>query len=552
MMSATLPHFHQLERPIEIYENERLWLGRGFSKKGLLPTERGPFSTQDGSLSWKTMKEASLALLRGNVGGNGSSVGGENGGSHVSTTKRMRRGWSFHEENGGHATPETINSEEDLNRAEDEYECTSENNGNDVENELDYCGFAPCAGAEDGPTDKDGWSYFPDFSPQNLLSPSSKRGILDFVRRRKLRRVAVFRPDHFLPREVFDKCDFCDSKGVEILSNAMLDALALASLFLTGASNSPKDITDSKILPLKAKLIDALSIGKNCSSDSQDEPCNPWSDIERVRDRLSTFAENEVGRPGVFMHMVDPDVSQHVVSAMPKRKIAVSKYLDKNERLALAKLLIKDIDRYSFKLHCKVESCGSTNGESEHTVGIAATRLCEFRLVTCPNENCPAVISFKYKDDHDSECGFKRLPCSNGCGEAVPRNQMNDHVKTRCILRPAECPLKCVGCNAVVQAQDTSRHLNESADQHLILVVNRMMEYQAMFKKMTAKIALLEEKNARLESELKTKVAGLSSKNEAHAVSNDLKKVTKRLNILEGTCRTEFKKVQQDRRNHVK
>mmetsp|Transcript_13185 Transcript_13185/g.26779 ORF Transcript_13185/g.26779 Transcript_13185/m.26779 type:complete len:80 (+) Transcript_13185:163-402(+) len=79
-----------------------------------------------------------------------------------------------------------------------------------------------------------------------------------------------------------------------------------------------------------------------------------------------------------------------------------------------------------------------------------------------------------------------------------------------------------------------------------------MMEYQAMFKKMTAKIALLEEKNARLESELKTKVAELSSKNEAHAVSNDLKKVTKRLNILEGTCRTEFKKVQQDRRNHVK
>ncbi|KAL7465588.1 hypothetical protein ACHAXS_011588, partial [Conticribra weissflogii] len=187
-----------------------------------------------------------------------------------------------------------------------------------------------------------------------------------------------------------------------------------------------------------------------------------------------------------------------------------------------------------------VESCGSTNDESEHILGIASTPLCEFRLVPCPNENCPAVISFKYKDQHDSECGFKSLPCTNGCGEMVPRNQMDDHIK------------KSVGCNAVVQAQDTSRHLNESADQHLILVVNRMMEYQAMFKKMTAKISLLEEKNAQLERELRVKMAELSSKNEAHAISNDLKKVTKRLNILEGTCRTEFKRVQQDRRGHAK
>ncbi len=44
------------------------------------------------------------------------------------------------------------------------------------------------------------------------------RGILDFVRRRKLRRVAVFRPDHFLPPEVYTKCDYCDSTVVDMLS----------------------------------------------------------------------------------------------------------------------------------------------------------------------------------------------------------------------------------------------------------------------------------------------------------------------------------------------
>jgi len=48
---------------MEVYENERRWVGGGFSKKGLFPTERGPFSTDDGSLSWKTLDEAGEALL---------------------------------------------------------------------------------------------------------------------------------------------------------------------------------------------------------------------------------------------------------------------------------------------------------------------------------------------------------------------------------------------------------------------------------------------------------------------------------------------------------
>lgn len=48
---------------MEVYENERRWVGGGFSKKGLFPTERGPFSTNDGSLSWKTLDEAGESLL---------------------------------------------------------------------------------------------------------------------------------------------------------------------------------------------------------------------------------------------------------------------------------------------------------------------------------------------------------------------------------------------------------------------------------------------------------------------------------------------------------
>lgn len=48
---------------VVLYENERRWVGGGFSKKGLLPTERHPFSSEDGSLSFRTLEQAGEALL---------------------------------------------------------------------------------------------------------------------------------------------------------------------------------------------------------------------------------------------------------------------------------------------------------------------------------------------------------------------------------------------------------------------------------------------------------------------------------------------------------
>lgn len=61
-MSRTLG----MESIVEIHENERYWVGNGFGKGGLLPNDRGPFTSTDGSLSWKTPELASEdALLLG-------------------------------------------------------------------------------------------------------------------------------------------------------------------------------------------------------------------------------------------------------------------------------------------------------------------------------------------------------------------------------------------------------------------------------------------------------------------------------------------------------
>lgn len=71
----------------------------------------------------------------------------------------------------------------------------------------------------------------------SLLFSNAHRGMLDFVRRRKLHKVAYFRPDHFLPRDVHSKCDFCDSKAVDLISVSggvyLICGLLLCSLLAT-------------------------------------------------------------------------------------------------------------------------------------------------------------------------------------------------------------------------------------------------------------------------------------------------------------------------------
>ena len=48
---------------MEIDENERYWVGGGFGRRGLLPHDRGAFSTTDGSMHWRTPEEASEDLI---------------------------------------------------------------------------------------------------------------------------------------------------------------------------------------------------------------------------------------------------------------------------------------------------------------------------------------------------------------------------------------------------------------------------------------------------------------------------------------------------------
>ena len=337
----------------------------------------------------------------------------------------------------------------------------------------------------------------------------------------------------------------------------MLDALALAALFAHGSTDT---IYDAHALDLKCKLIDTLRIGENCGFGKAREggvgnkidDYDPSIGVNNVKDRLCTFAETCVGkRHGLLAHMLHQDSNddhQNIATSLPSMKKIISRYLGERERQILAQLLIKDIDRHSYKLHCGTEHCAQYSAED------VGGDLCKFRLVSCSNAGCDSKFSSLHQVQHeDEDCQYKILPCPNGCGVELCRKDVPIHIQDACNRRPAKCPLAEFGCNGIVQAQDVAQHLNESADRHFVLLSQRMLEYQTVMKDMSYHIRLLEENNARLERELRAAVASnAQGKHDVETVSNDVKKMTKRLGTLEGTCRTEFKKIEHDRRSHRK
>jgi hypothetical protein len=52
-----------MDAVVEIDENERYWVGGGFGRGGLLPNDRGAFSSTDGTISWKSLEQASEDLI---------------------------------------------------------------------------------------------------------------------------------------------------------------------------------------------------------------------------------------------------------------------------------------------------------------------------------------------------------------------------------------------------------------------------------------------------------------------------------------------------------
>ena len=108
---------------VEIDENQRYWVGGGFGTRGLLPNDRGAFSTTDGSMVWKSPAEASEDLVL------------------------LGRGWKYEK---------------------DEFKAARQ------------------------------WMYATDFRPESVKNARPNRGMMHWVRFRRLLRTKQFNPDEFV------------------------------------------------------------------------------------------------------------------------------------------------------------------------------------------------------------------------------------------------------------------------------------------------------------------------------------------------------------------
>ena len=120
-----------------------------------------------------------------------------------------------------------------------------------------------------------------------------------------------------------------------MLSMCMLDALSLATLYANGNNTKNNEVTDALVLPLKSKLIDSLDIGNNSDNVNQSKEYDPMVDINKVKDRLTSFAEDSVGQPGMLQHLLNFDVDHNIYAAMPRRKELIGTYFTNKNGLIL-------------------------------------------------------------------------------------------------------------------------------------------------------------------------------------------------------------------------
>jgi hypothetical protein len=198
-------------RRINLYENERYIPLSGWSSKALMLTDRSVFSNSDGTDGFATMEEANQSLLS--------------------------LGWQWDE------TPWMIDK-----------------------------GIAQ-------ETDEDGWRYSSDFTSFSSENPantniSGRKGLMHFVRRRRLVRNQSFDGENssFLNVFLFQSflsfslvqlfcnvmtltCDHCDLKEVEKLSVLFLEKFAQATM-----KKHPRNLSPSKVNVLKSLLVLSLQL----------------------------------------------------------------------------------------------------------------------------------------------------------------------------------------------------------------------------------------------------------------------------------------------------
>lgn len=447
-----------LSRKLVYYENERYNpLTGGWGPKGLLPTDRKPFSNHTGSWGYSSIKEVEESLL--SAGWKWDTDGAWEISRDVSTDAE---GWSYAPDfnwylNGG------------INDSKRE---AVVGNGNGTSSGSTVF----TQGLQDG---AEILSSENSYEPEGLVggkSGSSVKQMMHFVRRRRQTRFQTFDPELLADFGSFT-CDHCDLEELERLSAVLLNSLAQASL-----KAYPRNFTEAKCNKLKSSLIASLSLRGEFIH-------NGLYSSKVVASRLESF----VGTLGNAWSAVSSMVSSGSPLEMLGRRTAdiAHMHFSHEERRVIAGLIIRKHD-INFEYHCPIPSCGHS---------------CEYRVESCPNHQCGVIFSAKWASNHDAVCPQKILPCERACGDTCSRRLMVTHLDQACPLRPANCPYLDLGCMAALCHKDVPDHLETCMPSHLLLSLTRLQEQASVIRDLHSRVIDLEGANAKLAQQMTTVVA---------------------------------------------
>ncbi|KXJ17485.1 TNF receptor-associated factor 4 [Exaiptasia diaphana] len=98
---------------------------------------------------------------------------------------------------------------------------------------------------------------------------------------------------------------------------------------------------------------------------------------------------------------------------------------------------------------------------------------CIWRNIQC--EHCTEYYSLCLKEDHIMTCPLFPMSCTNQCNtKAIPRREMNEHIKNCCPLAVVECPYTDIGCNIKMKRSELQKHLELSVQSHLDFTYQRL------------------------------------------------------------------------------
>jgi hypothetical protein len=195
----------------------------------------------------------------------------------------------------------------------------------------------------------------------------------------------------------------------------MSDAIIRASLHENPPSNTEDPAMDiSPIITnqLLTLLMDSLNIGENSTPDSE-------KSLLEVDSTITSFLATVVSKKGIWgktksmTRSILSNASDVDYAILQQRHTDLQQhFLDERQFRYMALMCVRKYDR-EHHYHCSTRRCKSD---------------CPYFPYVCVNDRCTVSISQKYQEAHDDVCGWKILACTRGCGDHIPRKELDKHL----------------------------------------------------------------------------------------------------------------------------